>query len=296
MLHEQGIQFLLPEDPLFPAAFTRTEDPPFAIFLRGLPIDEGLHVAVVGTRNMTSYGKQATRLIAEELAHHGATVVSGFALGIDMTAHTACLDAGGRTIGVLPCGIENASIVPRAHFQFAQRMLAEETGTLLSEYPPGTPIRPFHFLIRNRLVAALSEAVVVTEGDHDSGALVTARLALEIGREVLAVPGSIFFPSCRGTNTLIADGARPCRSAADVFTALGFKDAERAKHIADARQHIAVSPDEARVLAALTAPHSIDELSRLLQEPVAKTSTTVSILELKGRIISVGPRTYICQT
>lgn len=291
-LEEHGIQFVLFEDADFPAALRKQPDPPFAIFVRGAALTDGMRVAVVGTRRMTEYGRRAAELVVGELARHGAHIVSGLAMGVDAIAHIACMDAGGVTVAVLPGGIDERSIAPPRHRQLAKRIL-ETGGTLISEYPPAAPVQPFSFLHRNRHIAALSDAIVVVEGDHDSGALVTARLALESGRDVLAVPGPIFSAASRGTNDLIRQGARPCTSADDVFTALGLHNAKRAKQITAARATIPVSPAEARALEALDAPHTVDELARILNEPIAATNATVSLLELKGRIISIGPRTFV---
>jgi DNA processing protein len=295
-IESQQIQFLLPEDPGFPQALREMEDPPFGLFLRGAPLGDRIRVAIVGTRDITPYGRRVTTFLSRELTRHGISIVSGLAFGVDLAAHEACIEAGGHTIAVLPGGVNTASVMPPSHAPIAQRFVKNQTGTLLSEYPPSAPIKAFHFLLRNRLIAAIASAIIVTEGDHKSGALVTARLGLEGGRDVLAVPGDIFSPTSRGTNALIADGARPCRNAEDVLSVLGLKNTEQAKQIAEARREIPVTPDEARLLSALSFPQSVDDLSRLLQESVAKTSATISILELKGCVLAVGPRTYVRNT
>jgi DNA processing protein len=265
---------------------------PFAVFVRGLlPLDAPA-VAVVGTRRMTDYGRRAARLIVTELAQAGITIVSGLALGVDAEAHEACLAAGGRTVAILPGGVDDASVAPPRNRPLADQILAAD-GALLSEHPPGYPIREFSFLHRNRHIAALASAVVIPEADRDSGALVTARLALESGRDVLAVPGPIWSRSSRGTNWLISQGARPCCSAEDIFASLGFRDPEQAKHMSAARASIPVEPEEQPVLDALEAPHTPDEVARLLNQPIARISALMTVLELKGRIISVGPRTFV---
>ena len=293
MLEQQHIRFLLPEDPAFPDALRKMVDPPFAIFLRGEPLQDGIRVGIVGTRDMTPYGERVTELLARELTQHGATIVSGLAFGVDLQAHTACINAGGKTIAVLAGGVDTDSITPSAHVTVAERWIAEKRATLISEYPPGPYVPRFRYLVRNRLIAALSNALVVTEADHESGALSTARKAAENGRDVLAVPGDIFRAKSRGTNELIAKGAHPCRTPEDVLSALGFKSNMQAKQIAEARKAIPTTPEETNILDALKAPHSIEELSRLLQKPVAQISALVSLLELKGRVISVSPKTYI---
>ena len=290
-LDRDGITFLLAGDPGFPDAVLRQPDPPFALFVRGAEIRDGIRVAVVGTRRMTEYGRRAAELISAELARHGVTVVSGLALGVDAAAHAACVDAGGTTIAVLPGGVDDASLAPPRHRELARRIV-EHGGTIVSERAPGADIRPFHFLLRNRIIAALSDAVVVAEGDHDSGALVTARLALEAGREALAVPGSIWSSGCRGPNELIKQGARPCTSVDDIFAALGLHNAKAAEQINAARETIPMTPDEQRVLDALTEPRTVDDVSRLLKESVVKINATFAMLELKGRIFSVGPRLF----
>ncbi|OGL73815.1 DNA protecting protein DprA [Candidatus Uhrbacteria bacterium RIFCSPHIGHO2_12_FULL_60_25] len=291
-LHDAGIRFLLPRDDEYPKYLGRTADPPGALFIRGTRLVDEVRVAVVGTRAMTDYGKRATDLIAGELGQSSITVVSGLALGVDAAAHEACIEAGGRAIAVLPSGVDDASIAPRTNLRLAHRIL-ETGGALVSEQAPGTPTLPFQFLHRNRLISGLSDATVIVEADHDSGSLVTARLALEEGREVLAVPGPIFSPASRGTNDLIRNGARPCTSAADVLDALGYSNPERAKQISEARALVPVSGDEQKVLDVLTEPFGMDDISRRTGMSVSSVGAVVSMLELKGRIISVGPRTFV---
>ena len=178
----------------------------------------------------------------------------------------------------------------RTNFRLAARIL-ESGGTLVSEQAPGTPSSPSSSST-NRLISGLADATAVIEADHDSGSLVTARLALEEGREVLAVPGPIFSATSRGTNALITHGARPCTSAGDILETLGYGNAERAKQISNARTLIPVTPEEQRVLDALTEPRSVDDIARTTGLAVGTASALVSMLELKGRIVSVGPRTF----
>jgi DNA processing protein len=261
------------------------------LYIRGAPLADELRVSVVGTRRITSYGRHATKLIVTELARHRITIVSGLAIGIDGAAHEACLDAGGKTIAVLPGGVDDASIVPPRHRDLARRIV-DAGGSIVSEHPPGWEVRPWSFLQRNRIIAALSSATIVVEADHDSGSLVTAKEALDAGREVLAVPGPIWSEGSRGTNNLIKQGARPCTNADDVFAALGFGKPENARKIQEARATIPVSDDEAIILAAFTEPHTVDEIARITSKPVTQVNALMSMLELKGRIISVGPRTY----
>ncbi len=292
VMDEQGILFCLSDDARFPGTLRSIPDPPAALFIRGdLRADE-LRIAVVGTRSMTSYGKRCAEFIARELAHAGVTVVSGLAFGIDAIAHRSAMDAGGRTIAVLPSGADDCSITPQTHLTLAKTII-EHGGSLLSENAPGTPTLPYQYLHRNRIISGLSDAVIVVEGDRKSGALVTAKLALEQGRDVLAVPGSIWSNTSRGTNDLIKEGAQPCTSLDDIWMCLGMQRAERASSVADIRAAVPTTDDEQRLLDACEEPITIDDLTRKIGLNSSNVNALVSLLEMKGRIVSVGPRMYV---
>jgi DNA processing protein len=292
LMEREGIDFILPNDPLFPNTLKSIPDPPAALFLRGTPLKDELCISLIGTRSMTPYGQRSAEFFARELATNGVTVVSGLALGTDAACHRGCLDAGGRTVAVLPSGINNRSISPQTNLVLAERIL-DSGGLLLSENAPGTPTLPYQFLHRNRLISGLSDAVVIIEADHGSGALVTARLALEQGREVLAVPGSIWSNASRGTNELIRDGARPCATIDDIWSAMNLHNSDhKIKSISEARSNLPQTPEEERLLKELSAPKSVDELTRSTKQSPAEVSAVLSVLEMKGRIISVGPKTY----
>jgi DNA protecting protein DprA len=211
-------------DGRYPVALQPTNDPPPILFVRGEPalLAAMPAVAVVGTRECTEYGAAVTKVLTTTLTRHGATIVSGLALGIDGDAHTACLDAGGRTLAVLGTGIDDATLYPAEHRALAARILASG-GAIVSEYPPGVGRTAYRFPRRNRIVAALAQATVVVEAPITSGALITARLAAELGREVFAVPGPVTAPTSFGCNRLIADGAAPVVTAETVLEALGLK-------------------------------------------------------------------------
>lgn len=288
----EDIRFLLPEEGAFPGRLQTIPDPPAALFTRGHIGADGLRIAIVGTRRMTSYGKRCADFFARELVAAGVTIVSGLAFGVDAIAHKSAIEAGGQTIAVLPCGVTHSSITPRSHLDLAERILASGGG-LVSEQAPGTPSLPYRYLHRNRLIAGLSDAVLVVEGDHDSGAVVTAKLALEQGKDVLAIPGSIWSPPSRGTNELIKHGAAPCTSLDDLWMCLHVQHAERAKAVQSARAALPASPEESALLEHLVSPISIDELTRLAKRPTSEISALISILEMKGHIISVSPKTYV---
>lgn len=212
-------------DPDYPALLRRAPNPPLALFVAGEP---GLlwhpAVAVVGSRSPTPAGNDNAADFARALARSGLAVTSGLAAGIDAAAHRAALEAGGLTVAVLGTGPDLA--YPRRHADLLARIAAE--GVAVSEYPPGTEARPAHFPARNRIVAGLSLGTLVVEAAERSGALITARLAAECGREVFAVPGSIHNPLARGCHRLIREGAGLVESAAEVAAALAPVAAELA--------------------------------------------------------------------
>lgn len=290
MMREK-ISFLLPWDEGFPLILKEIPDPPAALFLRGsLPLD-GLRIAIVGTRKMTPYGKRTAETFAQEIATAGATIVSGLAFGIDTCAHKGSVDAGGKTIAVLPSGVSDLSIMPQTHLSIAKSIL-DSGGALVSEHIHSTPTLPHLYLHRNRLISGLSDATIVIEADQASGALTTAKLALEQGREVLAIPGSIWSDVSRGTNALIRNGATPCTCVDDIWEALRMSQPGRAESVAKMRSDMPTSPEEQTLLDALNAPLSVDDLLRQTGMQVAQGSALLSLLELKGRIVQIEPGVY----
>jgi DNA processing protein len=204
----------------FPALLAELHDPPAKLYVRGDPgVLAGPAVAVVGARSCSSYGAQVARELARELARAGVAVVSGLARGIDGEAHRGALETAGKTVAVLGCGIDRD--YPRSHADLACRIRAR--GAVVSEYPPGVEPAPWRFPARNRIIAALSLATVVVEARERSGALITADFALELGRDVFAVPGEITAALSAGTNDLLRQGAAPLLSAPDVLSAIGLE-------------------------------------------------------------------------
>ena len=212
---EVGIQILTPDDETYPRALYQLRDAPLVLYCVGhLPRFDDLCVcAVVGTRKMSDYGRRMAYDIGRGLGAGGALLVSGLALGVDGMSMAGALSAGGATLGVLGCGVDIA--YPPEHRDLMKRVLRE--GAVISEYPPGTPPDRFNFPKRNRIISGLSHAVVVVEGDHKSGSLITARHALYQGRDLYAVPGMIGEAGAEGPNLLIKSGARAITSALDVL-------------------------------------------------------------------------------
>ena len=219
-MSKDRINILQRTDSAFPVLLGEISDAPRQIYLLGELPDSGIpRVSIVGTRKATQSGQSLAKLVAQKLSEAGAVVVSGLAMGIDTAAHEGAIAAHAKTIAVLANGLD--SIYPRQNENLAYRIL-ESSGAIISEYPPGTPPFPSQFLERNRIISGLSLATVIIEAPHESGALVTARLAAEQGREVLVFPGSPTHPNYRGSHDLIRDGARLVSSVEDILEDLGL--------------------------------------------------------------------------
>ena len=250
-----------------PLRLRSIHDPPVGLFVRGdapLELLERPSVAVVGARACSGYGASVARSLARELAAAGLVVVSGLARGVDGEAHRGALDAGGTTVAVLGCGIDRD--YPAAHADLARRIA--ETGLVVSEYAPGVEPAPWRFPARNRIVAGLCAAAIVVEARERSGALITADLALEEGREVFAVPGEITSALSAGANGLLKLGAAPLTCAADVLSCFGIEPEEPAG-----------GGDPLLDLLPATA----DELVRRTGRPAAEIAAALVALELEGR-------------
>jgi DNA processing protein len=204
-----------------PDRLTAIASPPKVLYVDG-DLNNVLQrptIAIVGSRKVSAYGRDVTKRLARELAEQGMVIISGLAFGVDSIAHQAVLDAGGQTIAVLPSPLE--SIYPASHRQLAKRIV-EQGGALVTEYPAGTESFKGNFVARNRIIAGLADATLVTEAALKSGSLHTARFALNAGRDVLSVPGNITSPTSEGTNNLIKHGATPVTSVDDVLFILGI--------------------------------------------------------------------------
>jgi DNA processing protein len=260
----------------FPALLAAIHDPPPQLYLRGageVSLLELPAVAIVGARACSSYGRSVARSLARELAAAGLVVVSGMARGIDGEAHRGALDASGRTVAVLGCGVDRD--YPAAHAELARRIC--ENGLVVSEYEPGVEPAPWRFPARNRIIAGLCRATLVIEARERSGALITADFALEEGRDVLAVPGEITSSLSAGTNALLRLGAIPATCAADVLEGFGIElvkpEPAPLGQIAEALLHRLAQ-------GALTA----DELVRASGVDAAHSVAALVELELAGRV------------
>ena len=275
----------------YPAALKEIYDPPPVLFHKGgFTPEDVCGVAVVGTRRASAYGREACAHLVKDLAAAGVTVISGLARGIDAIAHTTALEAGGRTIAVMGSGVD--VIYPADHKRLAQRVA--ETGALVSEYPLGTRPDSRNFPRRNRLLSGLSLGVLVVEAPMDSGVMHTVRFALDQGRDVFAVPGSVFSPTSLGANRLVQDGAKLVTDAADVLEELNVTRLAQQPVLPGIAPLPAPEGIEAEVLQHLGAePMHIDEVRRQSALPVANVSSTLSLLEIKGLVKQVGGMRYI---
>lgn len=263
-LAELGFRFTIELPPLLRSI----HDPPVGLFVRGhapLELLARPAVAVVGARACSGYGASVARSLGRELAAAGLVVVSGLARGVDGEAHRGALDAGGTTVAVLGCGVDRD--YPAAHADLARRIA--ETGLIVSEYAPGVEPAPWRFPARNRIVAGLCAATVVVEARERSGALITADLALEEGREVFAVPGEITSALSSGTNGLLKLGAAPLTHASDVLACFGIEPP--------------VSDTGSPLLELL--PATADELVRRTGRDAAEIARELVELELAGRVV-----------
>jgi DNA processing protein len=246
----------------------------------------GPAVAVVGARAATPTGLRLGYELGRDVAAAGLTVISGLARGVDGAAHQGALDAGGSTVAVLGSGVD--VVYPRQHAALAGGILT--SGAIVSEFPPGTPPRAEHFPQRNRIISGLSLAVVVVEASERSGSLITARMALEQGRDVLAVPGNPASGSYRGSHALIKDGARLVETVKDVLEEIRWRPRGR-----PAPAGGVVVPAGTPLEAAMDAgePYSIEEIAARCERSVAEILAELSALEIAGRVTRVAGGRYV---
>ena len=263
------------------------QSPPVLFVIGSINVEDDWAVAVVGTRRVTPYGRQVADEIGRFLAQNGITVVSGLARGVDAIAHQAALQAGGRTFAILGSGVD--VIYPPEHRKLAAGIV--EQGALISDYPLGTQPDGVNFPPRNRIISGLSLATVVVEAGEQSGALITAEFAVEQGRDVFAVPGSILAAQSQGTNRLIEQGARPLLKMNEILEALKL-DQIPAKQ--QARKLAPMSGGEQALLAHLSSELvHIDQLCELTGLPITDVSATLTMMELKGFVSQVGGMNYV---
>lgn len=269
------------DSPEYPALLKEINDPPVVLYAKGqLSAFQHPKVAVIGTRNPTVTGSENAKVFSKALAAHGITIVSGLALGIDVQAHIGCLESGGQTIAVMGTGID--CIYPRRHVKVAEQI--SQNGLLLSEFPLKSPPIAGHFPRRNRIISGLSLCTLVIEAAMSSGSLITARMALEQNRDVLAIPGSIHNPVARGCHYLVQQGAKLVTSIADVLDELQIEQPQRVWD-----KPVVSLPDEKENLVQFIGFEmtTIDQLISRSGYTVEQVTKELVELQLIGVILSV---------
>ncbi len=290
-LEKENINVLDFTNPDYPLLLKQIHNPPFVIYTRGkLNFNEAPAISIVGSRKFSAYGEQLAMAFSRDLAKAGFTVVSGLALGIDAFAHRGALETNGKTIAVLGSSINDNNIYPRANFALAKEIIAND-GLLMSDYAPETPATAMTFPARNRLIAGLSLGTLIIEAGEKSGALITARMALESNREVFAIPGSIFSPTSIGANNLIKSGAKLVTGVQDILEELNFSQT------AEVKQAVLKIPDnkEEEILLTILSdiPLHIDTIAKNSQLTTSVISSTLSMMEIKGWAKNIGGQNYI---
>lgn len=288
-LKKENIDAIAANSEEYPTLLKEIYDPPAILYVRGdLREDDKYSIGVVGTRKCTTYGQQTALEISENLALAGFTIVSGLAKGIDTLAHKAAVENKGRTIAVLGSGLD--FIYPRENKFLAEKIVKEKQGVLVSEYPLGTSPLKQNFPARNRIISGLSLGVLVIEAAEKSGALITARQALEQNREVFAVPGSIYSKQSFGPNNLIKMGAKLVCSYEDILEELNMKP----KKFALKTEIAADTEEEAKIIEILSSePSHIDKIIKESKFSPSAVNSTLTIMEIKGKIRALGNNVYM---
>lgn len=279
----------------YPHGLRDLPDAPPVLFVRGAPDErDRFAVALVGTRRASPYGRSVAAKLARELSEAGFTVVSGGALGIDSAAHRAAVEARGRTLVVLGCGLDVP--YPQENQRLFDQIATDGWGAVITEFPMGATPEPWRFPMRNRIISGLSMAVVVVEADVQSGALITATIAAEQGREVMAVPGNIDRPTSRGANALIRDGAALVTGAKDILDALGVLTLEMpgTRPSAPPQRVAEIPPAQRKLLERLSlTPKHIDALAAELQMAPVEAGVQMTLLELTGLVRRLPGNHYV---
>ncbi len=288
-----GFRLVTAFEPEYPQLLREIPDPPFLLFAAGNLARLSLPaVAIVGSRAATRYGRDVAARLGRELSEAGLTVVSGFARGVDAAAHAAAAGGPGGTVAVLGCGLDIE--YPREHSALKAALLARDL--IVSEHPPGTPPRAEHFPVRNRIIAGMASGIIVVEASHRSGSLITARLGAEAGRDVFAVPGSIFSDTSVGTHELLRDGAILCRGVEDVlselFPAIGQRPAATSARSPEAISSL--SPEARRLLEILRKEEeaSAEDLALASELPAPTVLAALFELEQAGLAVSADAGRY----
>lgn len=291
-IREMGGRIVIHGDPEYPPSLTQIPDPPPVLYVLGeLKQEDRIALAIVGSRAASTQGRLNAERISAELAGRGVTIVSGLAIGVDTWAHKGALMAGGRTIAVLGCGLD----VPYPKYNRDLRRRIHEHGALVSEFPLGTPPLPMNFPRRNRIISGISLGTLVVEAAQKSGSLITANFALDQGRDVFAVPGSIYSPLSSGVNTLIQKGAKLVQGVDDILEEFSpeIRDYLRLQEKRTDEPKMRGSRSETLILNLIRKePVHIDELTSMASMAPEAVSSLLMKLELKGRVRQLPGKLY----
>ena len=276
----QDIRKIKPEE--IPPQLLEIPQPPKTLYIKGvLPSLDNIFLAIVGSRNNTSYGKDVCQKLIRGLGKYKIVIVSGLATGIDTIAHKTAIEVGLKTIAFPGSGLNESVLYPKSNIELSKEII-KNGGCLISEFEPNFISTLYSFPHRNRLMAGISKAVLVIEAEEKSGTLITARMALDYNRDVLAVPGSTLSQNSKGTNWLIRQGATPITCSEDILEALGF-NVEK-EEMSEEEKYKDCSKEEIDVLNLLREPMERDELVRLLGIETSKANALLSIMEIKDLI------------
>lgn len=283
---DSQIKILTINDSNYPESLKLIYNPPAVLYYRGEIKEKDKNaIGIVGTRKISGYGRTVTQKFSHDLALSGFTIVSGLAKGVDTIAHYAAIHASGRTLAVLGGGLNQ--IFPSENMGLAKN-ISDGFGAVISEYPPDASSLPGNFPQRNRIIAALSKGVVVTEAAEDSGSMITARLALEYGKEVYAIPGPVTSELSRGPSNLIKEGAKLAFSADDILIELG-RPALKASLRIDSEN---LSDIEKQILESLNESKHIDQICQDLQKPAPEITAALIKMEIKSVVLTLGGGVY----
>lgn len=284
------IRIITFEDKDYPRLLKEIDSPPVLIFVKGEMLAQDINsIAVVGTRRITSYGRQVTERLVRGLVSHNITIVSGLARGVDSVAHRTALACGGRTLAVLGSGLD--IIYPPENKNLAQKICQQ--GALISEFGLGIQPYPYHFPQRNRIISGLSKGVLVTESASHSGSKITANFALEQNREVFAVPGDIDSPMSEGPTELIKMGAKLVTKASDILEEVKLEKFKEQKKVKIEEKIKGLNSEERKILGFLeNGQRQVDEIIRGLALPASLVSSTLTIMEVKGMVKNIGGGRY----
>ncbi len=288
-LQKESINIIALSDKNYPTLLKEIHNPPYILYQRGkFSFNQSPMLAIVGARKYTPYGSQVAFKIAKELAKLGIIIVSGMALGIDAFAHQGAIQGEGKTLAILGNSLDDRNIYPRYNFNLSREII--QNGALLSEYPLETPAGRMTFPARNRIVAGLTLGTLVIEAGEKSGTLITAQMALEYNREVLAVPGSILSPESKGTNNLIKNGAKVVTGLKDILEEINFSFIPSPVTPTQKPANL----EEEKIMKILSStPIHIDNIAKLVKLQTAIVASNLAMLEIKGWIKNIGGQNYI---